>query len=353
MAGYNPIEAAKWLRPKMIDLENKKVLLANFSGTDQSRDFAKRHLIGDWARKKIYLKPREKNLPDMWKEPAGIASRKLNVPPDECNAAFTIQVNGCNLACWFCYVDDENKNACGAKGVWVSAEEILTAFLVESHKFQRHPNPDERVNIIRISGGEVLIVPEIILWLIEAIEKCGLENHLYLWAETNLTTLNIFLEKLSREDIRKITSFRNFGIVGCYKGIDPESYHQNTGANPDTWMNQFLSHRLLVDMGFDVYSYLSPTIFLASDDNEKDLEGRLKNFLMILQHVVDPAAAGRLYPLEIKSYSPTEHRLTPKRQKALELHQKVRELLRKIQRDIFGSKLDEPHEVPVKTIIKI
>ncbi|MDP1629713.1 MAG: hypothetical protein Q8L57_03780, partial [bacterium] len=98
MKGYNPIVVAKRLRPKMIDLENKKVLLANFSGTSQSQDFAKRHLIGDWARKKIYLKPKEKNLSDMWKEPAGVASRNLNVPPDECNATFTIQVKGCNLA---------------------------------------------------------------------------------------------------------------------------------------------------------------------------------------------------------------------------------------------------------------
>jgi len=347
--GYDPIELAKRLRPKMIDLENKKVLLAGFGGTGQSKDFSKQHLIGDWARKKIYLKPREKNLPDMWKEPAGIASQNLNVPPDECNATFTIQVKGCNLACWFCYVDDENKSACHDKGVWVSAEEILTAFLVESRKFQRHPNPDERVNIIRISGGEVSIVPEIILWLIEAVEKWGLENHVYLWADTNLTTLNTFWGNLSRQDVEKIAAFRNFGIVGCYKGIDPESYHDNTGANPDTWMAQFLSHRLLVDTGFDVYSYLSPTIFFRNEGDEKHLEGRLRNFIMTMEHVVDPAAAGRLYPLEIKSYSPMEGRLTPERQKALEFHQKVRELLRKIQRERFGRSLDCPHDIPTKT----
>jgi uncharacterized Fe-S cluster-containing radical SAM superfamily protein len=347
MKGYNPIEVAKRLRPKMIDLEAKKVLLANFSGTSQSADFAKRHLIGDWARKKIYLKPKEKNLPDMWKEPAGVASRNMNVPPDECNATFTIQVKGCNLACWFCYVDDENKDGRPEKGIFVSAEEILTRFLVESRKCQYVQNPDEKVNIIRISGGEVSIVPEIILWLIEAIENYGLENNIYLWADTNLTTLNTFWGNLSRQDIEKIVSFRNFGIVGCYKGIDPESYHDNTGADPDTWMAQFLSHRLLVDMGFDVYSYLVPTIFLP-DDGEKYLEQRLRNFIMILQHVVDPVAAGRLYPLEIKNYSPMGSRLTPEREKALELHWKVREYLRKIQREYYGNKLDCSHEIPTK-----
>lgn len=349
MKGCDPIEVAKRLRPKMIDLKNKRVLLANFAGTSQSTDFVKRHLIGDWARKKIYLKPREKNLPDIWKEPAGVASRNLGIPLEDCNATFTIQVKGCNLACWFCYVDDENKDGCPGKGVWISAEEILTAFLIDSRKSQYDPNPDEKTNIIRISGGEVSIVPEIILWLIEAVEKWGLENHIYLWADTNLTTLNTFWGNLSREDIGKIASFRNFGIVGCYKGIDPESYHDNTGANPDAWMAQFLSHRLLIDMGFDVYSYLSPTIFLKNEEDEKNLERRLRDFIMTLQHVVDPAAAGRLYPLEIKSYSPMERRLNPARQKALELHYKVRELLRKIQREQFGDKLDCPHEIPVKT----
>jgi hypothetical protein len=102
-------------------------------------------------------------------------------------------------------------------------------------------------------------------------------------------------------------------------------------------------------MGFDVYSYLSPTIFSENDESDRKFEGRLRNFLLIMQSFVDPAAPGRLYPLEIKSYSPMESRLTFERQKALESHYKVRELLRKIQREIFGNKLDCPHAIPTKT----
>ncbi len=285
----------------------------------------------------------------MWREPAGIASRNLNIPPDECNATFTIQVKGCNLGCWFCYVDDENKDGCADKGVFVSAEEILTAFLVESRKFQHHFNPDEKVNIIRLSGGEVSIVPEIILWLIEAIEKYGLEKHIYLWVDTNLTTMDDFWRRFSLVERNKIASFPNFGIVGCYKGIDPESYHDNTGAHPDTWIRQFASHKFLIDMGLDVYSYLVPLVFTDCDFGGKDLERRARNFFVTLESWVEPLASLRLYPLEIKSYRPMGKRLTPERETALASHEKVRKLLRKIQRERFGNELDCPHEIPTKS----
>jgi sulfatase maturation enzyme AslB (radical SAM superfamily) len=211
MKGYNPLKLAEELRPKMIDLKNKKVLFAILSGTEQEKDLSPDRFLDDIFRVKLYTKPGE----DYFRgEPAGIAAKKLTIPgerivsPEECNAVFLGQIAGCNLSCWYCYVD--RKVNCGNQkyGKFLSAEEYLMQFLLASKRYQNAVRPDYRLNVLRLSGGEVFLVPEIILWLIEAIERFGLEKYIYLRVDCNLMTFDFYWRYLTEEQRKKIRKFK-------------------------------------------------------------------------------------------------------------------------------------------------
>lgn len=347
--GFDPIKLAEKLRPRMIDLKKKKVLLSRLSGTVQAKDIA-RHtsVLQDFFRTKLYIKP------EQWKQfkepfqgqPAGIACRKLKIPRIDCNAAFTFQVNGCNSRCWFCYVDDANNSANLGCGRLFTAEEILINFLVasltESKKYFGPEYPG--INVIRMTGGEITLIPEIVPWMIGALEKYNLQDHIYLWVDTNLLTGDFFWRYLTKEQIEKIKSFRNIGFVGCYKGINKTSFHENTGGiDPEFFEDQFRMHKRFVEMGVDFYTYLVPTV-----SSTRNLEAEIALFMSRIQETAGHYAPLKLSVIEIHKYEPAKVRLTPKREKALKIQYKLMEAWEKeLQRRFSWRELCiEPHEVP-------
>lgn len=348
MKGYNPIELAERLRPRMIDLENKKVLLAVLAGTKQEVDIKKERFFEDVFRSKIYTKPEEKELDYFKGEPAGIAAAKLGISPEKCNAVFLGQINGCNLNCWYCYVDRAANSANQKHGKFFSAEEYLNQFLIERKKFQNSKNPSLKLNILRISGGEVFIVPEIIFWMVETIGKYNLRNDLYVWVDCNLATGNFYWKYLSEEQRARIRYFKNIGFCVCYKGFDGETFYENTGAAPEFFDEQIKLHRRLINEGLDVYSYLYPVT--SSDHN---LRERLSAFMDKLRRTVSELAPLRMATPPIKVFSPTEKRLTPKRRKALENQWLAMEIWKEELQKRYAQ--DQPellrwklHEVPVR-----
>ncbi len=348
MKGYDPIELAKKLRPKMIDSENKKVLLAVLAGTGQEQDLTKERFFENIFRSKIYTKPQDVELDPFRGEPASIAAQKLTIPektiitPYECNAAFLGQINGCNLNCWYCYVDRVCNSANHKYGKFFTAEEYLEQFLIESRKYQNSANPDLKLNILRISGGEVFIVPEIIIWMIEAIEKMGLENHIYVWVDCNLVTGDFYWKYLTPEQREKIRNYKNIGFCVCHKGFDRKTFHENTGAAPEFFDEQFKMHRRLIDEGLDVYSYL-----YAVTSSIRNLRKRLATFIDRLQKEVSECAPLRMATPPIKVYGPTTKRLTPEREKALENQWKAMKVWKeKLQKRYSPEMLTlKPHEV--------
>ena len=353
MNNYNPIALAEKLRPRMIDLKNKKFLLAVLAGTEQAQDLTKERFFKDVFRSKIYTKKEELQRDPFRREPAAIAAEKLTIPgktlvsQEECNAAFLGQINGCNLKCWYCYVDDKAKGANQKYGEFFSAEEYLIQFLIESRKNQNFLNQDLKLNILRISGGEVFIIPEIIVWMIEAVEKFGLEDSIYLWVDCNLSTGNFYWKYLSESQREKIRNFKNLGVCVCYKGFDEESFQENTcGATPESFNKAFLMHKKLIDEGLDVYSYLYPVT--SSTDN---IENRIKSFIHRLQKEVDECAPLRMATPPIKIYGPTKERLNEKNSVALENQWLVMNIIKNELGRKFNSRELSlyPHEIPVKT----
>jgi len=364
LKGFDPIKRAEEIRPRMINSKNKKVLLASFTGVSQAKDIPMRRIIGDYFRIKIYEKPEEieKGLHNFRQEPAGIAAcrlkqsiqkqslkRGLLTSPNikECNGAFIAQINGCNLKCWQCYVDDVNKSANPKYGRFFSAEEILIEFLVESRKAQFLIDPDRKVNILRLSGGDPFLVPEIIVWIIEAAEKFGLENYIYFWVDTNLASGDFYWKYLTNKQREKIRNFKNIGFMGCYKGYDEESFTKTCGAAPKFFNEQFKMHRRLIKEELDVYSYFYPLVY--SDYSDRKLRKCLVLFINRLQKEVNLLAPLRLTTPYTKIYSPTQNRLTPERKKSLELQYAATKIWKEEIKKQFGSRADlMPHQIPIK-----
>jgi len=356
MKGFDPIQLAESLRPRMIDLKEKKVSISNLSGTSQEKDAGKHtRVVTDFFRAKVYTKPEEKALDPFRKEPARIASKKLTileekrkivVPLEECNSAFLGQINGCNLRCWYCYVDDINRNADPQSGQFFSAEEYLIQFLVWSKKTQNSTRADEKLNILRLSGGEVFIVPEFIIWIIEAVEKYDLQDYLFIWVDCNLATGDFYWKYLNPEQRKKIANYRNIGFCVCYKGFDHQTFHENSGAKAEFFDQQFKMHKRLIDEGLDVYSYLYPVT-----TSTYHLQERLSAFMDRLIREIDKYAPLRLATPEIKIYSPTKKRLTPEREKAIENQWKAMKIWKEELKKRFNQKDLSLflNEVPVKS----
>ena len=353
--GYDPIELAEKIRPRIIDLENEKVLFARFSGTAQTKDGrVHTRIMDDFFRAKVYTKPEEIELNPFRGEPAGIAAQKLTISnrkrkivvvPEECNTTGLCQVNGCNLRCWFCYVPDEIKNANPKYGEYFSAEEYLIQFFIWSKKTQNSINPDEKLNILRLSGGEVFLVPEIIFWMTEAIKKFGVQDYIYLWVDSNLSTKDFYWKYLTSEQRKKIRDFKNIGFMGCYKGFDKETFYETTGATPKFFDEQFKMHKKLIDEGLDVYSYL----YLAVNST-KNLRKRLIAFMDRLSEEVDILAPLRLSTPIIKVYEANKNRLTPERKRAIENQWFAMKIWKEELEKRFKPEdlLLKPHEVPVR-----
>lgn len=310
----DPIKYAEKLRPRMINLPKKKILLARFTGpTSQMK----------WDTKKIFFDFfRTYGRPDEWgRSPLPIvsfAAQKLNFDIRDCTHSFVFQVNGCNLFCWFCYVNDAINRAIPESGRFFTAREILFYFLVAARKAQFTP---EKLNILRISGGEPMLVPEIIVWLIKEIKNLELQNLIYLRVDTNLIP-DFYFTKLIEEQRKLIREFPNVGFTGCYKGIDEFEFWKNTKADPKFLSWQFKIHRRYLDEGLDFPAYLVPLFH-----NHKNLEERIKRFINIFCKEVGEKELKNLWLLEIHGYYPsTKERLTPERKRAIETQEKVKEI---------------------------
>lgn len=112
---------------------------------------------------------------------------------DELNFHLVVQVPACGMDCWHCYND---KRVCEAGFLettipikpW-SAKEILNKF-VDCRRFRQLPG--HKYNILRISGGEPFLIPELIAELLELMGNENAPDYAdypkALWTETNLVT---------------------------------------------------------------------------------------------------------------------------------------------------------------------
>jgi len=140
---------------------------------------------------------------------------RMNVKNEEVLRTQLFQIGACDFRCWFCFVDYERINGNTKFGDYFSSKELLLLYLEQKN----------RPKVIDLSGGQPNLVPEWILWTMEAIEEFNLTN-VYLWTDDNLSNW-FYWKYLSQKERDYISSFKNFGKVCCFKGIDPISFSYN------------------------------------------------------------------------------------------------------------------------------
>ncbi len=283
---FNPEKRAEVIRQKM--MENGKYLIAQIGDSGQEQKNKK--ILDTYFRYKDYMDNKEwfsASLEEIWSQkflglvdnfkskpineikklefqnPAYSAGFNLKKDPRNYSKVFTIQLAGCDFDCNYCYVPKQINVADPALGKFFSAKEIIDYFLSAKEKSK------EPMNVVRISGGNPTIVPEIIIDIYQEIKNQNLD--VYLWIDSNLSTTK-YLENL-KNDLKNIFNQKNVGVVGCFKGTCEKDFSILTGAEPQFYESQFKTAEWFLGQGTDFYVYLPALIY------ENNIEEKLKNFI--------------------------------------------------------------------------
>jgi uncharacterized Fe-S cluster-containing radical SAM superfamily protein len=199
-----------------------------------------------------------------------IIQSKLGGPWDQYNSLLSGQVAYCNFHCWYCYVPDELLR--GGKAQYLTSKEIVDRFL------QLRNRKGMKCSVLRITGGEPFLVPELILECLQLIEKAGLAKEVFVWSETNLspflsegsnqpTLVETWLNEVGNK-LEDFAAFDNFALHPCLHGTDESNFHQTTLARDEFFSRLVNAFRTLVQCGIDIYPTISSNAS-PSDNLEK------------------------------------------------------------------------------------
>ena len=293
------------LRERSIDLHNHRLLVANLVGTEQERDLTKPANCNGYGR--IHHFRRETS--DGWPAnplPIDPAGKALSICVTDLMQVQVFQVASCNFRCWYCYVPRNLLNADEAHAAWMSPSDLIGLYLAEP------ASPD----VIDLSGGQPDLIPEWVPWMMRELRARGIEDSVYLWSDDNLST-DYFWRFLTDRARELIATYCNYGKVCCFKGFSAESFAFNTGAAKELFERQFHLIRRYVDLGIDLYGYVtftSPSVERTRED--------IKRFVDDLQNIHCNLPL-RVIPLEIRPFSPMKGRLKVQHQSAKDNQRRV------------------------------
>lgn len=274
-----------------VDLENKKILVTNFRGTEQEKDFTEPANCNGFGRIRHFrLTDTENWMPNPL--PIEPARKALGLSPTSMLRAQLFQNAVCNWRCWYCYVPFTLLSANPNYSRWLSASELIDFYL----------DQDKPPPILDLSGGQPDLAPEWVPWMMSELIFRELEDKVFLWSDDNLSN-DYFFKYLQKSDIDLIRSYKKYGRVGCFKGFDETSFSFNTAADPSLYESQFELMKKFMSLGIDLYGYVT----LTSPDNE-NIDSKVCEFIDKLQGI-DHYFPLRTIPLEIKLYTPVKSRV--------------------------------------------
>jgi uncharacterized Fe-S cluster-containing radical SAM superfamily protein len=319
----NKVSAA--LRSKCIDVEAGRLLLTNFRGSDQERDFTKPPNCNGFGRIRHFRRHGENGWPAN-PLPIDPAANKLGHPPGDLLRTQAFQNAACNWRCWYCFVPYNLLSADPSRSAWLTVGEILDLY-------QHEP---EQVPVIDLTGGQPDLTPEWVPWMMRELSKRGLEERTYLWSDDNLST-DYFWRHLSAEDMRLVARYRNYGKVCCFKGFSPASFNFNTRAGASLFTQQLSLFQRYAELNIDLYAYVTLTT-----DQEDEIAREMTNFCDRLQ-AIRPNLPLRVVPLEIRAFTPTKLRMNAEHERALRLqHIAVERWRTELQRRFAPELLNSP-----------
>jgi uncharacterized Fe-S cluster-containing radical SAM superfamily protein len=290
------------LRGKGIRPAERQVLITRFSGSEQEKDLSIPPNCRGWGRIHHFRRSQGAGWPEN-PLPIEPAANALRITMPDMMKAQVFQNAVCSWRCWYCFVDYQLLSGDRTKSDFKTCGELLDLYVEDGTN-----SP-----IIDLSGGQPDLVPEWALWFSDELKRRQMERAVYLWSDDNLS--NDFLWRyLSTEELDRLTSFKSYGRVGCFKGFDARSFALNTGAEDTMFEVQFGTMRRLIETGLDVYGYVTVT-----SDDDAHLARRVSEFVDRLQSEVHPLFPLRTVPLRVTEFSPTKSRMRPEHIRALKI----------------------------------
>ena len=310
MSDFN--KSSQRLRRTGIRLVDKKIRIARFNNSKQAHDFTLPSNCSGWGRIHHFRRSQGAGWP-LDPLPIDPAFHALCMPDADEIRAQVFQNAICNFCCWYCYVDRQLIAANPEYSDFLNVDEMLAFYLADSN----------RPPMIDLSGGQPDLVPEWILWFADSLHNRQLSKEVYLWSDDNLST-DYLWRFLNRKEIKRLSSYKNYGRVGCFKGFDEYSFSFNTATPSELFKTQFSLMRKLVVFGFDVYGYVTLT-----SDQDRHLNCRIADFIDRLQSEVHPLFPLRTVPQRILKFTPNRERIRVKHQRALEIQNEAAYLWQK------------------------
>jgi len=198
------------------------------------------------------------------------------------NRLVSLHIPRCPLSCWHCYVDEclkANCNICAAKkycdqnmkvntGIkenWFSAKKIVDGFVE-----QRNLDKEKGLfsNILRITGGEPFLVPDLLLGILEELKRRQLHDEVFLWTETNLIPLIVQDNEdaiVSDKLLNKLAAYRNFCVHPCFHGLNEKNFEEVTGETINDFNFLLRAFERLLNAGIDIYPTFGSNMSLPED----------------------------------------------------------------------------------------
>lgn len=290
---------SNFLRERGVIPSEKKILIAQLSESEQEKDLTVPVNCGGYGRIRhfrIYKHPgwSPDTLPNF------PAAKALECSPDIVLRTQVFQLSACDFRCWYCFVDYNRLSANLKFSKYFTADELLDMFIKQ----------ENRPNVIDLSGGQPDLVPEWTLWTMEALQRRGLNNEIFLWSDDNLSSHN-FWKFITKKQRKYVVRYKKYSRVGCFKGYDESSFSFNTHAPPELFIQQFEIYKDLLKEGFDMYAYVT---FTAIPHDR--LRSSMVRFVDKLQKI-HPNLPLRTIPLKIEIFTPAKNRVKQDHERSL------------------------------------
>ena len=212
--------------------------------------------------RKLNVDPRHRFDPfsDSLMDYGSIIGHRLKKPWQLFNRLISVHVPYCPNRCWHCYLPKELFTmSTDARDRWkyCSGEEIVRSFLDQRQADHRN---DKKSNVLRITGGEPFLLPELIYECLKVLKKEGLEEEVFLWTETNLLPFvgrsgQAFMDRTHEKEIlTELASFGNLAVHPCFHGLDANEFDDITGTKFSvTLEDQLAGVKRLTDAKISVY----------------------------------------------------------------------------------------------------
>lgn len=289
------------LRARGIDRERRAILISRLAGSEQEKDISEPVNCQGFGRVRHFRWSRGDSSWPINPLPLVPAARALGMELGEMVRAQVFQNAVCNWRCWYCYVPFDLLSGNLDKSAMLTAEQLVAMYAAEQ----------DPPLIIDLSGGQPDLVPEWIPWMMEELRRCNLDEGTYLWSDDNLSN-DYFWQYLTPQEIELVASYQNYGHVCCFKGFNAESFAFNTLADPSLFDRQFALMSRFIELGIDIYGYVTFTT-----PSSRDIRESITSFVDRLQEL-SPSLPLRTVPLKIEIFSPVTSRLDDVKEAALQ-----------------------------------